>query len=174
MPFTNVLTAETISDALKTIKVAWNDRIYTPLATLWIFLGQVLNQHHSCRAAVAKWIVHRVAHGLSCCSSETGFYQRKNLLCSPEDCRMASHPRQSPRMKSAIVKPTLVDSFSIGSDAPLRSSMTNSSGLVEATLAGVPGTNRIRLWADCTVKVLDFPCDQIPVAVRSIANSGCS
>lgn len=81
LPFTNVLTAETISDALKTIKVAWNDRIYTPLATLWIFLGQVLNQDHSCRAAVAKWIAHRVARGLSCCSSETGSYcqARKRL-----------------------------------------------------------------------------------------------
>ena len=81
LPFTNVLAAETISDALKTIKVAWNDRIYTPLATLWIFLGQVLNQDHSCRAAVAKWIAHRVAHGLSSCSSETGSYcqARKRL-----------------------------------------------------------------------------------------------
>jgi hypothetical protein len=81
LPLTDVLTAETVSGALKTIKFGWNDRIYTPLATLWIFLGQVLSTDHSCRAAVARWIAHRVARGLGACSSETGAYcqARKRL-----------------------------------------------------------------------------------------------
>ena len=46
------------------IKAAWKDRIFTPLVTLWVFLGQVLNADQSCRAAVARLIAHRVAQGL--------------------------------------------------------------------------------------------------------------
>ena len=49
--------------------------------TLWVFLGQVLGADHSCRAAVARLIAHRVSQGLKPCSSETGAYcqARKRL-----------------------------------------------------------------------------------------------
>ena len=45
------------------IKATWLDRIFSPLVTLWVFLGQVLSADHSCRAAVARLIAHRVAQG---------------------------------------------------------------------------------------------------------------
>ncbi|MEQ8667542.1 MAG: hypothetical protein RIC12_00120 [Pirellulales bacterium] len=38
LPFTYVLTPETITPALEAIG-CWKDRIYTPLETLWVFLG---------------------------------------------------------------------------------------------------------------------------------------
>jgi Transposase DDE domain len=49
--------------------------------TLWVFLGQVLSADHSCRAAVARLIAHRLARGQSPCSAETGAYcqARKRL-----------------------------------------------------------------------------------------------
>ena len=53
-PFANVLSRECIDEALSTIEACWNDRIYTPLVTLWVFLGQVLSADHSCRNAVAR------------------------------------------------------------------------------------------------------------------------
>src|SRR5271166_601808 len=68
LPFTDVLSSETLSEALKQITVPWNDRIFTPLVTLWVFLGQVLSADHSCRAAVARLIAHRVSQGLAPCS----------------------------------------------------------------------------------------------------------
>src|SRR5437764_14424421 len=52
LPFTNVLTEEVIAQAL-TALTGWLDRIFSPLATLWVFLGQVLSANHSCHAAVA-------------------------------------------------------------------------------------------------------------------------
>ena len=81
LPFSDVLTAETVAEAMKEIKVPWKDRIFTPLVTLWVFLEQVLSTDHSCRAAVARLIAHRVAQGLPRCSSETGAYcqARKRL-----------------------------------------------------------------------------------------------
>ena len=81
LPFTDVLTQECLSKALDSIQFVWKDRVYTPLVTLWVFLGQVLSADHSCRAAVARLIAHRTSQGLSSCSSETGAYcqARKRL-----------------------------------------------------------------------------------------------
>ncbi len=42
LPFTNVLSEGIIEQALAAIDVRWLDRIYSPLVTLWVFLGQVL------------------------------------------------------------------------------------------------------------------------------------
>jgi hypothetical protein len=74
LPLTDVLTEEGLEGALEEIKAPWNERIFTPLVTLWVFLGQVLAADQSCRAAVARLIAHRVARGLKPCSSETGGY----------------------------------------------------------------------------------------------------
>ena len=81
LPFTDVLSIECIAPALATIEGCWRDRIYTPLVTLWVFLGQVLGADQSCRSAVARLIAHRVSQGQSPCSAETGAYcqARKRL-----------------------------------------------------------------------------------------------
>src|SRR5262245_53121654 len=73
LPFTDVLTEEVISQALAAV-TGWLDRIFSPLVTLWVFLGQVLSADHSCRAAVARLIAHRLARGQRPCSPQTGAY----------------------------------------------------------------------------------------------------
>jgi hypothetical protein len=73
LPFTDVLTEEAIAQALA-IVTGWLDRIFSPLVTLWVFLGQVLSADHSCRAAVARLIAHRLSRGQRACSAETGAY----------------------------------------------------------------------------------------------------
>src|SRR4051795_6042990 len=73
LPFTNVLTEEVIAQALATV-TGWLDRIFSPLVTLWVFLAQVLSADHSCRAAVARLIAHRLAQGQRPCSPMTGAY----------------------------------------------------------------------------------------------------
>src|SRR5215475_12532594 len=73
LPFTDVLTEDVIEQALASI-TGWLDRIFSPLVTLWVFLGQVLDADHSCRAAVARLIAHRRAQGQRPCSAQTGAY----------------------------------------------------------------------------------------------------
>src|SRR6266550_4413226 len=73
LPFTNVLTEEVLAQALTALR-GWLDRIFSPLVTLWAFLGQVLSADHSCRAAVARLIAHRLSRGQRPCSAETGAY----------------------------------------------------------------------------------------------------
>lgn len=81
LPFAEVLSSAGLEGALREILSHWNDRIFTPLITLWVFLGQALAADQSCRAAVARLIAHRVSQGLEPCSSETGAYcqARKRL-----------------------------------------------------------------------------------------------
>ena len=81
LPFCNILSEQTVSQALTTIPTRFLDRIFPPLVTLWVFLGQVLSQDHSCRAAVARLIAHRISRKQQACSAETGAYclARKRL-----------------------------------------------------------------------------------------------
>src|SRR5580700_9472058 len=81
LPFSNVLSEEVVAEALAAISTCWLDRIYSPLVTLWVFLSQVLSADHSCRAAVARLIAHRISRGQCPCSGETGAYcqARKRL-----------------------------------------------------------------------------------------------
>lgn len=81
LPFSEVLSDEMVKEALIAADVDWNERIYTPVVTLWVFLSQVLSADHSCRAAVARLIAHRLSNGLRPWSPETGTYwqARKRL-----------------------------------------------------------------------------------------------
>ena len=84
LPLSKMLSEDLMSRALAAIDGSWNDRIYTPLVTLWLFLGQAISADHSCRAAVARLIAHRVAQGLSACSSRTGAYCQARMRLPEE------------------------------------------------------------------------------------------
>ncbi len=81
LPFTDVLSEAMVKQALTAAGTCWLDRIYSPLVTTWVFLGQVLSEDHSCRNAVANLIVHRISQGLKACSPLTSAYcqARKRL-----------------------------------------------------------------------------------------------
>src|SRR5215208_4133539 len=102
LPFTDVLTEDVIEQALASV-TGWLDRVFSPLVTLWVFLGQVLSADHSCRAAVARLIAHRLAQGQSPCSAKTGAYcQARQRL--PETF-FADVARQTGRALEAGVDP---------------------------------------------------------------------
>src|ERR1700746_2613184 len=73
LPFTDVLTEEVIAQALAAL-TGWLDRIFPPLVTLWVFLGQVLGADHFWRPGVARLIGHRLARGRRPCSPRPGPY----------------------------------------------------------------------------------------------------
>ena len=74
LPFTDVLSKQIVSQALTASKVVWNNSIYSPLVTLWVFLSQVLSEDHSCRSAVARLI------GYSC---QSGRWNSLHSICVP-------------------------------------------------------------------------------------------
>lgn len=103
LPLSNVLSEGIVTQALAAINICWLDRIYSPLVTLWVFLGQVLSADHSCRAAVARLLAYRLSQGQRPCSAETGAYclARKRL---PEEF-FSNVARQTGRTLDANVDP---------------------------------------------------------------------
>jgi Transposase DDE domain len=75
LPFADVLTEEVLAGALAAVG-RWLDRVFSPVATLWVFPGQVMSPDQSCRAAVARLNAHRVARGQRPGSARTGAYCR--------------------------------------------------------------------------------------------------
>jgi hypothetical protein len=82
-----LLSPEIVNQAAATEGIKFRDCLFTPVVTLWIFLGQVLNPDGSCRAAVAKLLAFLAAQGVQtptgedCVSPDTGPYckARKRL-----------------------------------------------------------------------------------------------
>lgn len=74
LPFHDILDAQRVEDALDAEGVTFHERIYTPLVTICLFLSQVLDPDHSCRAAVARLIVWLAINGRKPCAPETGSY----------------------------------------------------------------------------------------------------
>jgi len=81
LPFSKVLSAEQVEQALRDESMRWRDRIFSPALTLWAFLTQCLNPDSSCAAAVAGVIVWLVREGRPSCAAHTGSYckARKRL-----------------------------------------------------------------------------------------------
>src|SRR5262249_43581224 len=74
LPLADLLTAAQVEQARRAEKVCCRDRLCSPLVTLWLFLSQVLDPDHSCRAAVARVLAWRAARGLAACSANAGAY----------------------------------------------------------------------------------------------------
>src|SRR5262249_24333878 len=102
LPFSDILPAQRVLDALADAAVTFRDRIFTPVVTLWAFLSQVVSKDHSCVTAVARLNAYRVAHGRRPCSARTGSYcQARQRLPEPALARLARDSgrdlqRQSP------------------------------------------------------------------------------
>jgi hypothetical protein len=74
LPFHEILDAGMVEAALAEEQVTFCERIYTPLVTLCVFLSQVLDPDHSCRAAVARLIVWMAVNGRKPCAPDTSSY----------------------------------------------------------------------------------------------------
>ena len=71
LPFADILTEASIQEVLNEHGVAYRDRVFSPLTTIWGFLSQVLSEDHSCRDTVSRIIAHRAANGMAVCSPNT-------------------------------------------------------------------------------------------------------
>jgi hypothetical protein len=72
LPFHDILNAKMVKSALAEEGVTFHESLSTPLVTLCVFLSQVLDPDHSCRAAVARLIVWRAINGRKPCAPDTG------------------------------------------------------------------------------------------------------
>jgi hypothetical protein len=85
--FAPLLSEKSILKAFAAARLFWQGWIYTPAVTVWVFLAQCLSADHSCRDAVARLIVWRVARGMKPCSAETGGYCTARAALPEEACQ---------------------------------------------------------------------------------------
>ena len=74
LPFHDILDAGMVNRALDAEGVTFHERTYTPLVTLSLFLSQVIDPDHSCRAAVARLIVWLSVNRRKPCAPDTTSY----------------------------------------------------------------------------------------------------
>ena len=79
LPFHDVLDAAMVDRALRAEGASFHERIYTPLVTLSLFLSQVIDPDHSCRAAVARLIVWMAVNKRKPCEPDTSSYCEARL-----------------------------------------------------------------------------------------------
>jgi hypothetical protein len=74
LPFHEILDAGMVNRALLAEGITFHERIYTPLVTTCLFLSQVIDPDHSCRAAVARLIVWMAVNRRKPCEPDTSSY----------------------------------------------------------------------------------------------------
>ena len=72
--FDSQLSKESIHSACRALGHKFRDRIYSPAITVWMFIGQVLSADQSCRDAIARLNVWRVARGKCPASIDSACY----------------------------------------------------------------------------------------------------
>lgn len=72
--FERFLPAEEIEDACREKEYIFRDRVYNPVVTIWMFLGQTLSADHSCSDTLHRFNAWRVMHSKPTVSSNTTQY----------------------------------------------------------------------------------------------------
>jgi hypothetical protein len=85
--FASLLPEDRILEAFGKARSLWQGWIYTPAATVWVFLSQCFSADHSCRDAVARHIAWRLGRGRAACSADTGAYCTARDALPEEACR---------------------------------------------------------------------------------------
>lgn len=76
LPFSDVLAASTVQDALRSLGVRFYDSLYNPVTVLRLFLGQVMHANPTLAATVESFLAWRLGQGMSPCSTNTGGYAK--------------------------------------------------------------------------------------------------
>ena len=72
LPFSEVLPAKGVRDALLSLGVAFYDSLYNPVTVLWLFLNQVIDANPTLAVTVENFLAWRLGQGMAPCSTDTG------------------------------------------------------------------------------------------------------
>ena len=104
LPFQDVLSSEKVAQAIRDTDTAWRECGWTPAATVWTFLTQVLSPDHSCRDAVAKLRIHQLSDGQIPVSPMTGPYCKARQRL-PEALPMLMACRAGAELDRSVARP---------------------------------------------------------------------
>ena len=72
--FAQVLGDQEITTIMSKLGIPYRERIYSPLDTLRLFVGQVLSSDRACQDVVGRCLSERIAQGLRPSALNTGAY----------------------------------------------------------------------------------------------------
>lgn len=72
--FDHRLSRERIHQACDQMGHRFRERLFSPAVTIWMFVGQTLSADHSCRDALSRFNVWRIAQSKRPCQSDTTSY----------------------------------------------------------------------------------------------------
>jgi hypothetical protein len=73
-PLAKLLPVADVDAVVAAVGCSFRERLFTPVITVWVFLGQVLDPDHSCRQAVLRLVAWLSASARRVCSAQTGAY----------------------------------------------------------------------------------------------------
>ncbi len=76
LPFSDVLPAEAVIGALRSLGLQFYNSAYNPVTVLWLFLGQVMHANPTLATTVENFLAWRSGQGMPPCSADTGAYSR--------------------------------------------------------------------------------------------------
>ena len=180
--FEKVITEVEVNEECTFLRHVWRERIFTPLVTLWTFLGQVLNADPSCRNAVARVLPFLAkTKGLHPSHDPSAYGVARKRL--PEEL-LPRLTRTVARKLDAKVEPDglwhghrvkLLD----GSSVSMPDTPANQAAYPQHTTqkpgCGFPTARIVGLFSLLTGALLDFAVDALRVAettlFRRIANA---
>jgi hypothetical protein len=106
LPFAHLLAPAQVEEALQREGITWRERLFTPLVTLYVFLGQLFDPDPSCRQAVARYLAYRLSQGQRACSADPGAYGKARgrlpeavLRRLARDTGQAAHAQAQPEWR---------------------------------------------------------------------------
>ena len=111
--FDSQLSKKSITEACRALGHTFRDRTFSPAITVWMFIGQVLSSDQSCRDAIARLNVWRVARGKKPAATDSTSYveARQRLpeqlllkLARTSGADSVSHTRSNWQWKDRVVK----------------------------------------------------------------------
>jgi hypothetical protein len=76
LPFSQVLPAQVVLGALRSLDVRFYDSLYNPVTVVWLFLSQVIHANPTLAVVVEAFLAWRWGQGLPPCSTDTGAYAK--------------------------------------------------------------------------------------------------
>jgi len=173
--FERVISQEEVNEECALLGHVWRKRIFTPLVTLWTFLGQVLSADPSCRAAVARALSFlSVTKGLDASHDPSAYGTARHRL--PEELLPRLTRTVARKLEDKVAADDLWHGHHVklldGSSVSAPDTPANQAAYPQHTTqkpgCGFPTARIVGIFSLLTGALVDFAIDSLRVAETTL------
>jgi len=174
--FERVLSEQEVNDECIFLRHVWRERIFTPLVTLWTFLGQVLSADSSCRDAVARALSFlSQTKGLDASHDPSAYGVARKRL--PEELLPRLTRRVAGKLEAKVGPHELWHGHRVklldGSSVNMPDTPQNQAAYPQHTTqspgCGLPTARIVGIFSLLTGALVDFAIDSLRVAETTLS-----